>query len=268
MKFLRGTLKLGSFCMGGLLLAAEPQSAPPQIFARKNEIKLFVTPANTEQALAALKLNEAKAVEQMVCFFDTADGAFESQNLILRVRQKGNALGESTVKLRAIEGTTALSDIERSIQPEQDWTHESGSTLSRTVDWDTIETGLAAKVAAGKGEVRQLFNETQQNLLQARMKDFRWESLKRYGPVQARVWREDRKLAGFKEKVTIERWHLEKDGRILELLEVSAKTKADTEEQAQALAKQFFEAAKSAGLGEPSGQTKTKQVLEFFKPGR
>jgi hypothetical protein len=64
------------------------------------------------------------------------------------------------------------------------------------------------------------------------------------------------------------RWRLEKDGRTLEILEISAKAKADTEEQAQALAKQFFGAAKAAGLGEPSGRTKTKQVLEFFKPGR
>lgn len=99
MKFSRFALKLGCFWAGGSLLAAEPQGAPPQIFVRKNEIKLFVTPANTEQALAARRLDEAKAVEQMVCFFDTAEGAFESQDLIFRVRQKGSALGESTVKL-------------------------------------------------------------------------------------------------------------------------------------------------------------------------
>jgi hypothetical protein len=268
MKFLRCSLKLVGVCMGGLLIAAEPQSASPEVFARKNEIKLFVTPVNTEQALTALKLDGAKAVEQMVCFFDTAEGALESRSLILRVRQKSGALGESTVKLRATRGMMDLSDAERSIQPEQDWTQESGPTLSRSMNWDSIEIGLAAKVAAGQGAVKELFNAQQQNLLEARMKDFPWESLKRYGPVQARVWREDRKLEGFREKVTIERWHLERDGRILELLEVSAKAKADTEEQAQALAKQFFEAAKSAGLGEPSGQTKTRQVLEFFKPGR
>jgi hypothetical protein len=250
-----------------MLSAAEPQSPPP-IFARKNEIKLFVTPANTEQAIAALKLDESKSVEQTVCFFDTADGALESQSLILRARQKGSEPGESTVKLRAIDGTTNLSQAERAIRPEQDWTHETGPTLSRSMDWDSIETGLVKKIATDGGKVGELFNAEQQNLVMARMKDFSWESLKRYGPVQARVWREHRTLAGFKEKVTIERWRLEKDGRSLEILEISAKAKADNEEQAQALAKQFFGAAKAAGLGEPSGQTKTRQVLEFFKPGR
>jgi hypothetical protein len=172
------------------------------------------------------------------------------------------------VKLRAIDGTTNLSQAERAIRPEQDWTHETGPTLSRSMDWDSIETGLVKKIATDGGKVGELFNAEQQNLVMARMKDFSWESLKRYGPVQARVWREHRTLAGFKEKVTIERWRLEKDGRSLEILEISAKAKADTEEQAQALAKQFFGAAKAAGLGEPSGQTKTRQVLEFFKPGR
>ncbi len=250
-----------------MLSAAEPQ-IPPPVFARKNEIKLFVTPANTEQAIAALKLDESKAVEQTVCFFDTADGALESHNLILRARQKGSELGESTVKLRAIAETTNLSEAERAIRPEQDWTHEAGPTLSRSMDWTSIETGLVNRIATGEGKVRELFNVDQQSLVMARMKDFNWESLKRYGPVQARVWREHRTLAGFHEKVTIERWRLEQDGRTLEILEISAKAKADTEEQAQVLAKQFFGAAKAAGLGEPSGQTKTTQVLEFFKPGR
>lgn len=268
MNHLRCSLKLGWIFMVGSLIAAEPHSSLPQIFARKNEIKLFVTPAHMEQALAALKLDESKAVQQLVCFFDTADGALEAQNLILRARQKDGELCESTVKLRAIDGTTDLSEFERSIQPEQDWTHENGPTLSRTVDRASIEMGLVPKIAKGEGVVRELFSEPQQNLVLARMKDFNWASLKRYGPVQARVWRENRMLEGFKEKVTIERWRLEKDGRTLEVLEISAKAKADTEEQAQALAKQFFAAAKAAGLGEPSGQTKTKQVLEFFKPGR
>ena len=261
------SLKLGLLVLGGMLNAAEPQ-IPPQIFARKNEIKLFVTPANTEQAIAALKLDASKAVEQTVCFFDTADGALESQNLILRARQKDAEPGESTVKLRAIAGTTHLSEAERAIRPEQDWTHESSPTLSRSMDWASIETGLVTRIATGEGKVRELFNADQQNLVMARMRDFNWESLKRYGPVMAQVWREHRTLDGFKEKVTIEHWHLEKDGRSLEVLEISAKAKADTEAHAQALAKQFFEAAKAAGLGEPSGQTKTKQVLEFFKPGR
>lgn len=240
----------------------------PAVFARKNEIKLYVTPGNVEQALAVLKLDEKLAYRQMVCFFDTADGALEAQSLILRARQKDGGPGESTVKLRAIEGAGELSEVERTIQPEQDWTREDGPTLSRSVDHESIAEDLLAKVVSGERKVVELFNGQQQNLVMARMKDFHWENLRRYGPVEAKVWKQQRKLEGFKEKVTIEIWHLEMGGRKLDVLEVSANAKADTEEQAQALAKQFFGAAKAAGMGEPSGQTKTRKVLEFFKPGR
>lgn len=240
----------------------------PAFLARKNEIKLYVTPGNVEQVLGVLKLDEKLAYRQTVCFFDTADGALEARGLILRARQKDGGPGESTVKLRAIEGAGELSDAERAIQPEQDWTREDGPTLSRSVDHEAITEGLVARAAAGEGRVIELFNDQQQKLVMARMKDFNWESLRRYGPVEAKVWKQQRKLEGFREKVTIEIWSLEKDGRTLKVLEVSANAKAETDEQAQALAQQFFGAAKAAGLGEPSGQTKTRQVLEFFKPGR
>ena len=101
-----------------------------------------MTPENAEQALAVLKLDEKRAVRQMVCFFDTADGALEAQNLILRARQKDGESGQSTVKVRATDGESELSDAERAIPPEQDWTHENGPTLSRSVDSAPLEKGL------------------------------------------------------------------------------------------------------------------------------
>lgn len=248
---------------GGGIFAAEPP-----VFVRKNEIKLFVRPENTERALAVLKLDEKRAVRQMVCFFDTAAGALEAQSLILRARQKDGESGQSTVKFRATDGAPELSEAERAIPPEQDWTHEGGPTLSRSVDSSPLSKGLVSKVAAGEGEVVRLFNDEQKNLVMARMKDLNWGSLRCYGPVEAKIWREQLDLDGFEEKVTVEVWHLEKDGNSLEVLEVSANANADSEAQAQALAKQFFAAARSAGLGEPAGKTKTEMVLDFFRPGR
>jgi hypothetical protein len=246
-------------------LSTQNPAAPP---VWKNEIKLLVTAANAPQAMKVLKLDEGRAVKQTVCFFDTGDRALEAHNLILRARQAADGLGESTVKQRAIEGTTELSDAERAIQPERDWTDESKPTLSRSLDRDSWAKGLVSKVAAGQVAVTELFDETQRKLVTARMKDFHWESLRRYGPVKAQIWRKQRKLRGFPGKATIELWHLEKDGRTQDVLEVSAKTETDTEAQAQLLARQFFAAARVAGLGEPAGQTKTKLVLNFFEPGR
>jgi hypothetical protein len=52
-------LKLDWVLMVVSLIAAELQNSLKQAPARKNEIKLFVFPAHTEQALAVLKLNES-----------------------------------------------------------------------------------------------------------------------------------------------------------------------------------------------------------------
>ena len=172
------------------------------------------------------------------------------------------------MKLLATAGATDWSDAERAIQPEQDWTRETDPILLRSVDCKSLADGLVSKVAARQATVDQLFNQTQRKLVAARMKEFAWESLRCYGPVEAELWPRQAKLLGFAEAVTVELWHLRQDGRTQDILEVSASTKAKTEAQAQSLAKQFFEAAKAAGLGEPAGQTKTQKVLEFFKPGR
>jgi len=116
--------------------------------------------------------------------------------------------------------------------------------------------------------VEELFNAEQRQLVASRMKDFPWERLRRYGPIEAEVWAQQWKLYGFPEAVTVELWHLRWEDRTQDILEVSAKARGQTEAQTQALARQFFAAAKAAGLGEPAGQTKTTLVLVFFKPGR
>jgi hypothetical protein len=266
------TLTLVLALGGASLQGADSQNPPPQspaaAPARQNEIKLFVTAVNAQQAIAALELDEHRAVKGIVCFFETSAGALEANDLILRARQMGAGTGDFTVKLRATAGATELSAVERAIQPEWDWTREDQPTLSRSIDRKSLAKGLVAKVAAGQVAVAELFSEPQRQLVMGRMKDFNVGSLRRYGPVEALVWRQQGKLHGFREKVTVELWHLRKDGQMRDVLEVSAKATTETEEQALALAKQFFGAAKAAGLGEPAGQTKTKTALDFFRPGR
>jgi len=254
-------------CAAALLsLGAVSTTVPSPV--RKNEIKLFVTAANVEQALKTLKLDERRAEEVVVCFFDTSDQVLAANHLILRARQKGDGPGDSTVKLRVTDDATELSAAERAIPPEQDWTQETTPVLSRSADRDGLARGMVARVAAGQVPVVELFNEPQQKLVLARMKNFNWESLRCYGPVKASVWRQGWRFQGFPAKVTVELWHLQQDGRQQDILEVSANVKAGTEAQAQVLARQFFSAAKAAGFGEPTGQTKTRLLLDFFKPGR
>jgi len=248
-----------------LLCCADGKPAAPLV--RKSEIKLFVTAANTEQAIKALKLDQHKAKKRTVIFFDTGDRSLATNHLILRARQQGDGRGDSTVKLRAPEGATELSDAERAIQPEQDWTNEKEPTLSRSKDRESLAKGLVSKVVAGQLNVAELFDAEQQELVSGRMNGFNWADLRLYGPVEAEVWKQQWKLDGFPDDVTVELWHLQKDGRMQDILEVSANAKAETDEQAKELAQRFFAAARAAGMGEPTGSTKTQMVLDFYQPG-
>ena len=250
--------------MGLLFLVG---SLPAAIHSWKTEIKLLVNTENAAQAIQALKLDERQAVKEIVCYFDTGDGALEAHQLILRARQKAGQPGESTVKLLATAGATDLSDEERAIQPEQDWTNENVATLSRSKDRESLAKGLVSQVIAGQLAMADLFDEEQHELVAGRMKDFNWADLRLYGPVEAEVWKQQWKLDGFPEDVTVELWHLQKEGKQQDILEVSANAKAETEEQAKELARRFFAAARAAGMGEPTGVTKTQMVLDFYQPG-
>jgi len=203
-----------------------------------------------------------------VIFFDTGDRSLAANHLILRARQQGKGgRGDSTVKLRVHDGATELSDAELAIQPEQDWTNENVATLSRSKDRESLAKGLVSQVIAGQLAMADLFDEEQHELVAGRMKDFNWADLRLYGPVEADVWKQQWKLDGFPEDMTVELWHLQKEGKQQDILEVSANAKAETEEQAKELARRFFAAAKAAGMGEPTGQTKTQMVLDFYQPG-
>jgi len=251
--------------MAFMLILGSPWLLADDAPLRENEIKLFISAANVESALKALNLDERKATTRTVCFFDTADASLAARNLILRARQSAGKSGDSTVKIRANEGAVELSEAERAIQPEQDWTHEDKPVLSRSLNRNSLPKGLLKDVTGGITPIRKLFDKAQENLITARIEDLDWNTLKCYGPVETRIWKRQFKFEGFEEPVTVELWQLKKDGKTDQILEVSTKAIAETESQAQALAKQFFAAAKSAGLGEPAALTKTKKVFEFHK---
>ena len=254
------------------LPGADLSSAPLQrreaALATKNEFKLFVAAANAAHAMKVLKLDEQYAVKQTVCFFDTKDRALDASGLILRAREKSSGPGDSTVKIRATGETLPVSDAERGIAPEQDWTDERRPTFSRSLNRSPLPSGLVSKVLAAQVPASELFDEAQRKCVLARVKGFRWKTLRRYGPVQTEVWRRTSLLHGFPGQVTVELWHLKRAGRQEIVLEVSAKANAKSQAHAQALARQFFGAAKAAGLGTPTGQTKTRLVLDFYNPGR
>ncbi|MES2920978.1 MAG: hypothetical protein V4819_05510 [Verrucomicrobiota bacterium] len=233
---------------------------------RVNEIKFQVASAHVATALKVLKLDPAAATSRDVCFFDTADGALAARDLILRARQTPGESGDSTVKIRTTDATTKLSKAEQAIPPEQDWTGKTEPVISRSLDRNLSDRGLFARVMAGRAPVRELFNKKQVELVTARLKGFRFESLRRLGPFKTQVWKKRSNLGGFEEQLTVELWHLRKDGKSEQILEISTKATTETDAQARAVAKRFFAAAKAAGMGKPDPRTKTRKVIEFYQP--
>jgi hypothetical protein len=267
---------LVALCLVALGESLAPASdAPPPALPivsssspERMEIKLLVPADKVTQATKILELDSRPSVKQIICFFDTTDGALEARGLILRARQKTGSPGDSTVKLRTTGDTGELSKLEQSIKPEADWTRETDPSTSRSVDNPALPDGLVRKVAQGGAGAKKLFNKEQRRLVEARIKDFNWGGLRCYGPIQAEVWEQSFKLKIFPDAVTVERWHMTKETRTLDILEVSAKARVQTAAEGKELVKQFFKATEEAGLGSPGGRSKTQIVLDFFKPGR
>ena len=231
------------------------------------EIKLLVRADKMTEATKILELAARPAIKQIVCFFDTTNGTLAARGLILRARQRAGSPGDSTVKMRTTGDTGELSKLEQSIKPETDWTRETDPSTSRSMDNSALPDGLVRQVAQGGAVAKKLFKKEQRRLVEARIKDFDWGGLKCYGPIQAEVWEQSFKLKIFPDAVTVERWHMTKETRTLDILEVSAKARVQTAAEGKELVKQFYKATEEAGLGRPGGRSKTQIVLDFFKPG-
>jgi hypothetical protein len=250
--------------LGLLVVSASIAATQPADAIRKNEFKLLVTAIDAATVLKTLGLQRERADREIVYYFDTRDKLLQARHVTLRARQSAGQSADSTVKLRALAGTLELSDAERELVPEQDWTDERQPSEARSLSRKHIKKGLVDSVGSGAAPVPKLFTDTQRQLVEARVPDVAWDSLKPFGPINAEVWSRQAQLAGFATPVTVELWHLRQQGRSREIVEVSAKVSAQTDAEAQALALQFFAVAKAAGLGAPNGQTKTQLVMDFF----
>jgi hypothetical protein len=249
-------------------VSRHPGSDAPSPPSGKIEIKLLVPADKVAGAARMLKLDAKPGVKEQVFFFDTTNYVLDAHNLILRARQKAGHPADSTVKYRTKSTADKLSDAEKHISPEEDWSSETAPAISRSLDWDRLPDGLLGEVDRGRWTVDRLFDGAQRQMVEARMTNFKWQALRRFGPIQAELWDDQFKLEDFPEAVTVERWHIERGSQTLEILELSAKARPKTNADAKRLADEFFRSAEKAGLGRPGGQSKTTLIFDFFKPGR
>ncbi len=239
--------------------------------AAEAEIKFVVQQGGNTAALEKLaSLKEAEAKNESVCFFDTAQPSLgqKPSNLILRARQKKGEAGDSTVKVRSDSGAAPSGPVESGITAEEDWTNLSAPNISRSLDQKTLPDGVFAKVMAGSGGPQSLFGAEQLKLINERLPSLDWSVVRRYGPLEAQVWKKKHRLSDAFPEVTVEKWRLEKPGAKREVVELSIKVKDLTTEGAKVKTAQFFQAAQDAGFGAPEATSKTRIALDFYQPGK
>jgi CYTH domain len=261
----RGALRHATFVCFVLAGLGFIASAPAKKSAGdRSEVKLVIQAERAAAAAATLGLAEKTPAPLEVLFFDTKDAALQARHLILRVRHKAGTPGESTVKLRMTSGEDALSQDEESIPAEAEWTNADVPLMSRALNYKIPPDQYNAVLHSG-ASAETLFSGKQRRLVESRLPNFSWPSLVAHGPVQGEVWDRQCQLKGFPIAISVERWHMQKDGKNAEILEISAKVKSGSEADAKEMASSFFQAAEAAGFGPPNSLTKTQVVLDFFR---
>jgi hypothetical protein len=232
----------------------------------KVEVKFVVREADTAFALANIGslLQEAKGkvYEEQVCFFDTGDKTLSASGVILRARKKGgDEKDDSTLKLRPVNGDSVTTEEADALKKEEDWSNPKAGKESWSKDKAITEDEFD-EVVQGKKAPNELF-ETQRNLLKKdRIKDAEWDKLRRYGPIQAKVFKEC-SLPGFEGKVTVELWQLDCGHSKRPLLEFSVKI--DNNDDTAKHAQDFFDEVIKATNAKPDDVSKTRIVLDFLK---
>lgn len=238
------------------------------VVAAEVEVKYLVSKDDTAQAIEKLKpLLTDKPLNERVCFFETAECALKEKDIILRAREKADAPDDSTLKLRAKDESSVTGLIANTLEVEQDWTSLTSINFSRSLDNKELEEGLFDKVMKGEKKPKALF-KTQKALFEERGSGVDLESLKRYGPLEAKVWKKAFKLPGFDKKITVEIWNLGGGDKQETLVELSAKVEGTTHDDLKAKAKLFFDAVVAAKIGASESKSKTSTVLTWFKPGK
>jgi hypothetical protein len=171
------------------------------------EIKLLLSPMETQAAVASLKFEKETAGR--VYFFDTSALDLLAQGLIIRLRQGADS--DFTIKLRPPGGAKSFvpSDMGEGFDCEVDLIGglptPSYTVRSRYTAPRLPETG---------SEILKLLDAGQERLLKEVQIPIDWTRVKRIADIQATSW-QTKTQPGFS-KLTLELWEWS-GGRILEL---------------------------------------------------
>jgi hypothetical protein len=192
------------------------------------EVKLLLSPSETQTAIAALSAKKEKAGR--VYFFDTGALDLLSQGAIVRLRQ--GAKSDLTVKLRPLNGKkfSTLSEGRNGFKCEVDLTREGAKTsYSITRQLATEELPLIGT------DISRLLSPAQIKLFEDVQVFVDWTGVKRIAEITSTDWQT--KSQPHLGKLTLELWEWP-GGKVLELsTKVSSDAGSSTYTELQQLVK-------------------------------
>jgi hypothetical protein len=221
------------------------------------EVKLTLRSEDIDLAHEQLDLDADDAEERDVFFFDTPELTLFDDGVILRARNIHETDDDSTVKIRPLDAA----------QVDASWFELDGfkceidrtpaaSVPSCSLSVDQEEDEIEQTVD-GERPIDKLFSSEQEDFLAEWDAAPDWEHLAVLGPVDASVWKLKPKKLG--RSITVERWALPDETRILEISARAAEPDAD--ELETKLTDYLY------GLGlevDADGETKTRAALSYF----
>jgi hypothetical protein len=225
------------------------------------EIKITARAQDEDVVRAALDSADVEAERREVYFFDTPELELFDAGIVLRARLVRDGADDSTIKLRPVvpgELSAAWKETD-GFEVELDAVGDDAICSAKlSVDQDR---GEIKEVAEGKRDIRKLFSDTQEKLLE----EFNpvgvgWDDLVVLGPVDVRKWEVEPKELDW--EVIVEEWVLPDDS---DLVELSVKAEPGEAAKAHAAFAEFMEGRDIDTEGDQ--QTKTRAVLGYFTTG-
>jgi hypothetical protein len=216
------------------------------------EVKLLLSPTETQAAISALKLEKETAGR--VYFFDTSALDLLSEGVIVRLRHGADS--DLTVKLRPPGGRklSVPPGVGEGFKCEVDLIGDSAST-----SYSVLSKHAAKRLPETGADIFALLSAGQKELLKKAQISIDWTRVKRVANIQSNDWKT--KAQPHFGKLTLELWEWS-GGRILEL---STKVGPDA---GPSTYKELQQLATTKGLLlNPTQRAKTATALEMLSRG-
>ncbi len=233
----------------GQLNAAMHAESDMQQSAVTHRAELEVLIASEDLRTLSRTESLGESEQREIYFYDTPELELFNKGVLLRTRKLGDGAADSTVLSRSGKAIENSASHMRCAQEGISTTNLC--SLRRDIDGEQID-----EVAAGRGEVTQLFSKSQLALARRILPNVYINGLSVFGPIQGRVWKPN--VKDIDGTVTLEEWMLPNGASVVTL---SVRTAAASARDTLVDLRKFLD---ERGVREIANPGKTETALGYF----